>query len=87
MDRALIVEFSFLLAVPTILAATLLDLMKNAHALGSDEAGILLIGFVAAFVTAMAGIKFLLHYVKNRSFAVFGVYRIILVIFFVLILL
>ncbi len=83
MSRVAIVEFSFLLAVPTIGAATALDLIKNAGAFTADQSGALIIGFVSAFITALIGIRFLLAYVKGRSFVGFGVYRIVLVVVFV----
>lgn len=80
--RELIVEFSFLLAVPTMLAATGLDLVKSAHAISSSEFGVLAIGFVVSFATAIVGIKFLLGYVRKHTFTAFGVYRILLVLAF-----
>ncbi|MEN9913239.1 MAG: undecaprenol kinase, undecaprenyl-diphosphatase [Candidatus Parcubacteria bacterium] len=83
MSRAAVVEFSFLLAVPTIGAATALDLMKSAGSFSGDQAFSLIIGFVAAFLTALAGIKFLLSYVRGKSFVGFGIYRIAVVILFV----
>jgi undecaprenyl-diphosphatase len=83
MSRNAVVEFSFLLAVPTIGAATALDLVKNSGAFTSDQAISLIIGFLAAFVTALIGIRFLLSYVKGRSFVGFGVYRILLAVIFV----
>lgn len=83
MSRAAIVEFSFLLAAPTIAAATVLDLYKNADAFTTDQTTSLLIGFLAALVTALVGIKFLLSFVQNKTFIGFGVYRILLVIVFI----
>ncbi|KKW46179.1 MAG: undecaprenyl-diphosphatase [Candidatus Liptonbacteria bacterium RIFCSPLOWO2_01_FULL_56_20] len=77
--RELIAEFSFLLAVPTMFAATGLDLAQNIHAFSAGEMDLLLVGFVASFVTAVAGIKFLLAYIRAHSFTGFGVYRIVLV--------
>lgn len=85
MSRPAIVEFSFLLAAPTILAATGLDLVKNASAFTPDQFGSLAVGFVAAFVTALLGIKFLLKFVSGKSFVGFGVYRIVIAILFFLI--
>lgn len=82
--RAMIVEFSFLLAVPTMLAATGLDLVKNAGAFSPSELGVLAIGFTTSFLTAVFGIKFLLQYIRRHSFAAFGVYRILLVAAFLL---
>lgn len=84
MSRVAVVEFSFLLAVPTILAATGYDLLKNSNVFTADQTGSLIIGFVAAFVTALVGIKFLLSYVKKSTFVGFGVYRIVLAVLFFL---
>jgi len=80
--RELIVEFSFLLAVPTMLAATGLDLVKSAHSFSASQFGVLAIGFAVSFVTAIVGIKFLLGYVRHHTFTAFGVYRILLVLAF-----
>ena len=82
LKRKTIVEFSFLLAIPTMLAATILDLLKNASNFSLSEAHLLLVGFFVSFVMAIIGIKFLLAYIQKKSFALFGVYRIILVIIF-----
>ena len=83
LKRKTIVEFSFLLAVPTMLAATGFDLTKNAHTFSSAQAASLAIGFVTAFVVAILTIKFLLSYIQRHTFTAFGVYRIaIAVIFF-----
>src|SRR3990167_3692389 len=76
-SREAIVEFSFLLAVPTMAAATAYDLFKSAGSFTFGEFHILAIGFVVSFVVAMASIKWLLHFVKNHTFIAFGVYRII----------
>lgn len=85
LTRRAIVEFSFLLAVPTILAASGLDLVKNLGSLGSGGGvGYLAVGFVVAFITALLGIKFLLKLVQNKSFIGFGIYRIALVIVFLI---
>jgi undecaprenyl-diphosphatase len=60
LSRETIVEFSFLLAVPTMLAATGLDLVKNASSFSAAQSGSLATGFLASFLVAMASIKFLL---------------------------
>jgi len=75
-QRKTIVEFSFLLAVPTMLAATALDLLKYTHPFSSDQWIFLAVGFLTSFIVAMASIKFLLYFIKNHSFIIFGVYRI-----------
>jgi undecaprenyl-diphosphatase len=79
-----IVEFSFMLAVPTMLAASVLELLKNRTAL---EAGAmpLAIGFVVSFVTAIVAIKSFLSYLKKRDFTAFGWYRIVVAIAFYLV--
>ena len=77
--RKTIVEFSFLLAVPTMTAATALDLYKSAgsFSLNAEHVVFLAVGFMTAFVVAMAGVKFLMHFIQRNDFVVFGVYRIL----------
>lgn len=77
LKRTAIVEFSFLLAVPTMVAATGLDLMKNAASFSSADFHLLLVGFVVSFMVAIAAIKFLLRFVQSHTFIPFGVYRIL----------
>ncbi|MDD4940115.1 MAG: undecaprenyl-diphosphatase UppP [Candidatus Omnitrophica bacterium] len=81
-NRKAIVEFSFLLAVPTMAAATALDLLKTAGSFTGGQFGLLIIGFMVSFVTAMLAIKFLLSFIKKNSFILFGVYRVALVLLF-----
>ncbi len=76
-SRRTIVEFSFMLAVPTMLAASLYDLLKSHDAIATDVPA-LAIGFVVSFLTAIIAIKGFLAVVKRRSFAAFGIYRIAL---------
>lgn len=78
LKRRSIVEFSFLLAVPTMAAAAALDLFKSAHYFTSHEISCLGIGFVVSFFVALLSIKFLLHFIKNNSFISFGIYRVII---------
>lgn len=82
--RKTIVEFSFLLAVPTLAAATGLDLVKNYALFSGDEFISLAIGFAASFATALIAIRFLLRYIEQHTFIAFGVYRILLVVMFTL---
>jgi len=82
--RKTIVEFSFLLALPTMAGATGLDLIKNASGFSYDQFGILAIGFVVSFITAVLAIKFLLSFIQKHTFVSFGVYRIILAIVFLI---
>lgn len=82
--RVTIVEFSFLLAVPTMGAATGLDLLKSASSFSANQFLPLAIGFVVSFLVALLAIKFLLAFVRNRSFIAFGIYRIVVAILFFL---
>jgi undecaprenyl-diphosphatase len=74
-------EFSFFLAIPTMLGASLLKLVKF---IASDvqmqgmEIAVLAVGCVVAFVVSLAAIKVLMDYVRKNSFSLFGVYRIVL---------
>lgn len=81
MRRETIVEFSFLLAVPTMIAATGFDFLKSFNEFSDSEFSILGIGFFVSFITAIVGIRFLLRYIRTHSFSAFGVYRILLVLF------
>jgi undecaprenyl-diphosphatase len=83
MKRKLIVEFSFLLAVPTMLSATVYDLYKNGAVFSASQFNDLAIGFVISFLVALASIKFLLRFVQSHTFILFGVYRIVLVLLWV----
>ncbi|MFA5754227.1 MAG: undecaprenyl-diphosphate phosphatase [Patescibacteria group bacterium] len=80
-SRKNIVEFSFLLAIPTMAAATGLDLYESRALLsglsGSDLA-IWAAGFVTAFITAIIGVRFFLKFIQKNNFAPFGWYRIAL---------
>ncbi len=78
LKRKAIVEFSFLLAVPTMLAATGYDLLKTGAGFSSNQFGVLAAGFLTSFFVAILSIKFLLHYVQKNNFISFGVYRIII---------
>jgi undecaprenyl-diphosphatase len=80
-SKRTIVEFSFMLAVPTMLAASGLELLKNHSALGTGAVA-LAIGFVISFVTAIVAIKSFLAYLKRRDFSAFGWYRIVLAVAF-----
>lgn len=76
-----IVEFSFLLAIPTMIAATGLDLFKSRAllvGLTGQELLVWVIGFVVAFLTAIVGVKFFIRYIQKNNFIAFGWYRIAL---------
>lgn len=80
--RKTIVEFSFLLAIPTMLAAVALDLLKSAHTFSPEQFLFLGIGFMTSFVVALLAVKLLLYFIKNHNFIIFGVYRVVLVLLF-----
>jgi undecaprenyl-diphosphatase len=82
LKRTTIVEFSFLLAVPTMLAVSGLDLVKNASSFSMDDTFILAIGFITAFIVAILAIKFLLRYIRTHTFIPFGIYRIVAAVVF-----
>jgi undecaprenyl-diphosphatase len=82
LKRSTIVEFSFLLAVPTMIAASGLDLVKNASSFSSGDALVLAVGFITSFVVALFSIKFLLGFVRKHTFIGFGIYRIAIAILF-----
>lgn len=78
LDRTSAVEFSFLLAIPTMIVATGFDLLKTAPAFTSNELLLLAIGIAGSFITALGVIKWLIKYVQTNNFILFGVYRIVL---------
>jgi undecaprenyl-diphosphatase len=80
--RKTIVEFSFLLAIPTMLAATALDLVRSANVFNAQQFFILCIGFFVSFAVAVVTIKFLLRFIKRHNFMLFGIYRICIAILF-----
>ena len=82
LKRTTIVEFSFLLAVPTMAAATGFDILKSYSSFNSGDALLLLAGFVTAFLVAIVVIKFFLRFIKTHSFISFGVYRILIAALF-----
>lgn len=79
--RKMIVEFSFLLAIPTILGATVLDLVKTDYSFSLHEINILVFGGAVSFITSLFVAKWILKYLSNHSFKIFGWYRIVLAIF------
>ena len=80
--RKTIVEFSFFLSVPTMAAATGLDLMKSGGHFSLEEYILLLMGFISSFIVALLSIKWLIHFIKNHTFISFGIYRILLSLLF-----
>ncbi|MXP67703.1 undecaprenyl-diphosphate phosphatase [Pantoea sp. Aalb] len=81
-------EFSFILAVPTIIGATCLELYKNISFITLQELPMFIIGFISAFIVALVSIDILLNLIKHVSFVVFAIYRFIiaLAVYFICIL-
>lgn len=84
LKREAIVEFSFLLAVPTMLAATVLDITKHGFAFKGDDLQALFVGFITAFFVALLAVKFLLRFIQTHTFIGFGIYRIVVALVFFL---
>lgn len=78
LSRTIAAEFSFFLAVPTMFGASLLKLLKFGFHFEGTEMVILAAGMITSFVVSIFAIKFLLGFIKKRSFAAFGYYRIAL---------
>jgi undecaprenyl-diphosphatase len=76
-DRPAATEFSFFLAIPTMLAASVYDLYKNRAILSLDSALIIAVGFVVAFVAALFVVRRLVAFVSEHGFGVFAWYRIV----------
>ena len=80
LPRAVATEFSFFLAIPVIGGATayeLLKLWKNPVSLSGDFVWAIVIGFIAAFISAFICVRWLIHYVAGHNFIPFAWYRII----------
>jgi len=76
LSRRAATEFSFFLAVPTLMAAGAYDLYKNRALLSTDDIGLFAIGTVTAFLSAFVCIRWLMRYVATHDFRVFAWYRI-----------
>lgn len=81
-SRAVAAEFTFFLAIPAMLGASLLKIVKffleTGFGMTGGEIGILLLGMAVAFIVSILAIKFLMRYIKKNDFKVFGWYRIVL---------
>lgn len=77
-SRTVAAEYTFFLAIPVMFGASLLKLVKFGFHFTGEEAAILIIGMIVAFVVSLIVIKFLMGYIKKHNFIVFGWYRIVL---------
>ena len=85
LSRKTIVQFSFLLAIPTMLGATVYDLSKSSAHFTLNEFYYLALGFIVSFIVALMAVKFFVRYIERHNFMLFGIYRIIaFLLFFVL---
>ena len=84
LDKKQATEFSFLLAVPTMFAATGYDLLKADIAFNDHEIILLSVGLIVAFITAWIAVKIFLKIVSNYGFKHFGYYRIVIGVLFLL---
>ncbi|MCC6093584.1 MAG: undecaprenyl-diphosphate phosphatase [Eubacterium sp.] len=78
LSRTTAAEYTFFLAIPTMLGASVLKLAKFGLGFTSIEAAVLLLGCVVSFVVSIFVIKFLMNYIRQHDFKVFGWYRIVL---------
>jgi undecaprenyl-diphosphatase len=76
LSRKAATEFSFFLAIPTLLAASAYLLYKERALLSADDLGMWSIGFIAAFVAAFLCVRWLLRYIATHDFTIFAWYRI-----------
>jgi undecaprenyl-diphosphatase len=76
LSRRAATEFSFFLAIPTLLAACIYDGVKNRHLLAATDLPAFGVGFAAAFVSAFLCVRWLLRYVSQHDFTPFAWYRI-----------
>lgn len=78
LSREAAAEFSFFLAIPTMLGATLLKVIKNVHGFTGSQWLLIAIGMILSFVVAYIVIKKFMEYISKHDFIPFGIYRIIL---------
>ncbi|MGE3770910.1 MAG: undecaprenyl-diphosphate phosphatase [Bdellovibrionales bacterium] len=78
LDKRTAAEFSFFLAIPTMAGAVAYDLYKNWEHLVFDDWQVIAIGFITAFLAALAVVQFMLRLITRWGFAPFAIYRIIL---------
>jgi undecaprenyl-diphosphatase len=76
LERRVATEFSFFLSMPIIFGATAFELVRGWHLLSADVVGMFTLGFVAAFISAFACVRWLLRYIAAHDFTVFAWYRI-----------
>ena len=76
LSRKAAMEFSFFLAIPTLFAATVYEVVKYRDQFHAEDIGIFLVGSVASFISAFLCVRWLLRYISHHDFTVFAWYRI-----------
>lgn len=76
LSRTAATEFSFFLAIPVMLVATLYDLLKSSSVLAPSDFPVFAVGFIVSFISALIVVRVFLAYVSHHSFGVFAWYRI-----------
>jgi undecaprenyl-diphosphatase len=76
MSRVAATEFSFFLAIPTLIAASGYELFKHRDMLGGGDWGTIAVGFLMAFLSALGAVRLLVRYISRHDFTVFAWYRI-----------
>ncbi|EGV36540.1 undecaprenyl-diphosphate phosphatase [Neisseria weaveri] len=77
LERKVATEFSFFLAVPVMIAATTYDVLKHYKLFSAQDIGLIVVGFVAAFVAGLLAVKALLKFVSAKNYVPFAYYRIV----------
>lgn len=78
LSRRAAAEFSFILAVPTMLSATSFSLVRHVETFRTDSWSLLAVGFLAAFISALLTVRWLLGFVSRNTFVPFAIYRILI---------
>ncbi len=78
MARPVIAEFTFFMAIPVMFGASLLKLVKFGMVFTGGELGLLVAGFITAFIVSLYVIRFFIRYIKRKDFKAFGYYRIVI---------
>ena len=77
LSRQVATEFTFFLAIPTLILASVYSLYKERALLSTDDIGMWIIGFAAAFISAFLCVRWLLRYIAHHDFTIFAWYRIV----------
>ena len=77
LDRKVAAEFSFFLAIPIMIGATVYSIYKHQEALTTENIGVVAVGFIASFISGFIAVKFLVKFISNHSFIPFAIYRIL----------